>query len=44
MFFTSVPGSHSENTGPVTSDHVKYSQMRNETPLQLWMKSMLEQV
>ena len=35
MFFTSVPGSHSENTGLFTKDHVKYSQMRNETPSQL---------
>ena len=25
---------HSENTGPVTRDHVNSSQMRNQTPLQ----------
>ena len=35
LFFKSVLSSHSENTGPVTRDHFKSSQMRNETPLQL---------
>ena len=34
-FFKSVPSSCSENTGPVTRGHVKSSQTRNETPLQL---------
>ena len=32
----SVLSSCSENTGPVTRDHVKCSQMCNETPLQLY--------
>ena len=31
--FKYVLSSGSENTGPVTSDHVKSSQMSNETPL-----------
>ena len=35
LFFKSVLSSRSENTGPVTRDHVKYSQTRSETPLQL---------
>ena len=26
--------SRSENAGPITRDHDKFSQMRNETPLQ----------
>ena len=34
-FFKSVLSSSSENIGPVTRDHVKSSQMRNKTPLQL---------
>ena len=34
VFFKSVLSSRSENTGPVTSDHVRSSQIRNETPLQ----------
>ena len=29
----SIPSLRSENTGPVTRDHVKSSLMRNETPL-----------
>ena len=33
-FFKSVLSSQSENTAPVTRDHVKSSQMRNQTPLQ----------
>ena len=35
LFFKSVLSSCSENIGPVTRGHVKSSQMRNETPLQL---------
>ena len=35
LFLKSVLSSRSENTGPVTRDHVKSSQMRNGTPLQL---------
>ena len=35
LFFQSVLGSRSENTRPVTTDHVKSSQVKNETPLQL---------
>ena len=35
VFFKSVHSSRSENTGPATRDHVKSSQRRNETPLQL---------
>ena len=35
LFFKSVLSSHSEDSGPVTRDHVKSSQMMNETPLQL---------
>ena len=31
----SVPSSRSENTGAATRDHVRSSQMRNETPVQL---------
>ena len=34
LFFLSVPSSCSENTGPVTRDLAKSSQMRNKTPLQ----------
>ena len=34
-FFQSVLSSRRENNGLVTRDHVKSSQMRNETPLQL---------
>ena len=29
-----VLSSRSENAGPITRDHDKFSQMRNETPLQ----------
>ena len=29
-----VRSSRSKNTGPITRDHDKFSQMRNETPLQ----------
>ena len=36
MFFKSVLSSRRGNTGPVTRDHVKSSQMRNKTPLQLY--------
>ena len=32
LFFKSALSSSSENTGSVTRGHVKYSQMRNETP------------
>ena len=35
MFFKSVLSSRRGNTGPVTRDHVKSSQMRNKTLLQL---------
>ena len=35
VFFKSVLSSRSENTEPVISDHVKSSETRNETPLQL---------
>ena len=35
MFLKSELNSRSENTGPVTRDHVKFLQMRNEAPLQL---------
>ena len=35
MFFKSVFSSRSENTGPVTRDHVKSSKMSKKTPLQL---------
>ena len=45
--FKSVLSSSSKNTGPVTRDHVKSSQIRNETPLQREGKSfpfMPEQV
>ena len=35
QFLKSLLSSRSENTGPVTRDHVKSSKMRNETPLQL---------
>ena len=35
MFFKSALSSQRENTGPVTRGHVKFSQMRNETPLHL---------
>ena len=34
MFFKSVLSSRNENTGPVTRDHIKSSQMTNEKPLQ----------
>ena len=34
-FFKSVLSPSSKITGPVTKDHVKSSQMRKETPLQL---------
>ena len=34
-FFKSIHSERSTNTGPVSRDHVKSSQMRNETPLQL---------
>ena len=34
-FLKSVLGSRSENTGTVTRDYVKSSQMKNEIPLQL---------
>ena len=33
--FKSVLSSHRENSGPATRGHVKSSQMKNETPLQL---------
>ena len=35
MFCKSALSSRSENTEPVTRDHVNPSQMRKETPLQL---------
>ena len=35
LFFKSVISAHSRNTGPTTRDHLKSSQMRKETPLQL---------
>ena len=35
LLLKSVLSSRNENTGTVTRDHVKSSQMRNETPLQL---------
>ena len=35
VFFKSVLSSRIENTGTVTRNHLKSSQMRNETPLQL---------
>ena len=35
MFFKSLLSSLSENTGPVTRDHFKSFQMKNQTPLQL---------
>ena len=35
-FFKFVLSSYSENTGPVTRGHVKFSQMRNKTHLQLY--------
>ena len=35
MFLKSVLNSRSENIGPVTRDHVKSLQMRNEAVLQL---------
>ena len=35
LFFLYVLSSRSENTKPVIRDHIKSSQMRNETPLQL---------
>ena len=35
LFFKSVLSSCSENTGPASRDHVKSSQMRNETLLHL---------
>ena len=35
VFFKSVLSSRSKNTGPVTGDYVKSSEMRNETLLQL---------
>ena len=34
-FLKSVLSSPCGNTGPFTRDHIKSSQMRNETPLQL---------
>ena len=36
VFFESVLSSHCENTVPVCRDHFKFSQMRNEAPLQLY--------
>ena len=35
LFFLSVLSSRCKNTGSVTKNHVKFSQMRNKTPLQL---------
>ena len=35
VYLESVLISRNENTGPVTRDHVKFSSVRNETPLQL---------
>ena len=35
LFLKSALSSRCENTGPVTRDHVKSTQLRNETPLQL---------
>ena len=35
LFLKSVLSSRSENTGPVTKDHNKYSEMRKERSLQL---------
>ena len=35
LFFKFVLSSGSKNTGPVTRDHVKSSQIRKETSLQL---------
>ena len=35
LCFFNFTQSRSENTGPLTRGHVKSSQMRNETPLQL---------
>ena len=35
FFFKSVLSSRNKNTGPVTRGHVKPSQMRNETLLQI---------
>ena len=35
VFFKSVLSSCCEKTGPVTRDHIKFSQMRNKTPLEL---------
>ena len=35
VFFKSTLSSRSENTGPVTRNHVGSSQIRNKTPLQL---------
>ena len=35
VFFKSVLSSRRDNTGPATRDHVKFSQMRDKTPLKL---------
>ena len=37
VFFKSVLSSRSENTGPVTRDHAKFSQMRSKTSLHFQM-------
>ena len=35
FFLKSVLSSRSEHTGPVTRDHIKFSQMMNETSFQI---------